>query len=259
MRTISFAEIVDRRESTVRITSDEMIYVVDLVMAVTGKDRDMAGNVIRRLPDQIFKSSNFVERRNPRGGHPTKLIIFKDAIELIMVLPGKTAKNIRKQFAGIITRYLDGDRSMCHEIETNNSTGKIKSYCELAGNIMKNNDIKHDKEKMEIPPTSYIYATKSSAFPGLVKIGKTCDVANRMSGLNTSCAPAPHVLVAVAQTFNTDRDEKMAHAFFSEARREGEFFEIGEEDVIAYFTMHITAQYNAELSQHISRLNGLGK
>jgi hypothetical protein len=124
---------------------------------------------------------------------------------------------------------------MCHEIETNNSTGKIKSYCELAGNIMKKTDIKHDKEKAEIPSTSYIYATKSSAFPGLVKIGKTWDVAHRVSGLNTSCAPAPHVLVAVAQTFNKDRDEKMAHAFFSEARREGEFFEIGEEDVIAYF------------------------
>jgi hypothetical protein len=103
-----------------------------------------------------------------------------------------------------------------------------------------------------------VYATKSPAFPGLIKIGKTMDVAARVTQLNTSCAPAPHVIVAVAPTFDHDRDEKTAHAFFSSSRREGEFFELHDSDVINYFATHITPQYNAEMAQNIARLQGLG-
>jgi hypothetical protein len=117
------------------------------------------------------------------------------------------------------------------------------------------NDVESNKPAM--PPTCYVYATKSPAFPGLIKIGKTVDVANRLTTLNTSCAPAPHVIVAVAPTFDKDRDEKTAHAFFSSARREGEFFELEDKDVLDYFATHITAQYNTELARNIARLQGL--
>ena len=96
------------------------------------------------------------------------------------------------------------------------------------------------------PPVTYVYATKSSAFPNRIKIGKTNDVAKSLSSMNTSCAPAPHVLVAVAATFDNARDEKMAHAFFADARKEGEFFELTDKVVKDYFGMHITAQHKLE-------------
>ena len=96
------------------------------------------------------------------------------------------------------------------------------------------------------PPVTYVYATKSSAFPNRIKIGKTNDVAKRLSSMNTSCAPAPHVLVAVAATFDNTRDEKMAHAFFADVRKEGEFFELTDKVVKDYFAMHITAQHELE-------------
>ena len=115
----SFAEIAPGRHSSVKVTDDGLLYAVDLAMAVTGKDRDMAGSVIRRLPDQIFQSSKFVERRSPRGGHPTKLVSFHDAIELVMVLPGKRAKRVKAQFAIIIHRYLAGDKTLISEINSN--------------------------------------------------------------------------------------------------------------------------------------------
>ncbi len=73
----------------------------------------------------------------------------------------------------------------------------------------------------------------------------------------TPLSPAPHVIVAVAPSFDKDRDEKHAHVFFSSVRREGEFFELQDAEVLAYFATHITAQYNAELSQNITRLHGL--
>jgi hypothetical protein len=145
-------------------------------------------------------------------------VSFHDAIELVMVIPGKTAKQVRKQFKHIIVRYLDGDRSMCHEIEANHVMGKVKSYLSFASNLMNKFDIDAESRTRAMPPTFYIYATKSPAFPGLIKIGKTVDVANRLTSLNTSCAPAPHVIVAVAPTFDKDRDERVAHAFFSDTR-----------------------------------------
>jgi hypothetical protein len=46
-------------------------------------------------------------------------VTFQDAIELIMVLPGKIAKESRVQFAEIIKRYLAGDESLVQEIRAN--------------------------------------------------------------------------------------------------------------------------------------------
>ncbi len=40
---ISFAEIVQVRDESVKVTVDGMIYVVDLVMVMTGLNRNDAG------------------------------------------------------------------------------------------------------------------------------------------------------------------------------------------------------------------------
>jgi hypothetical protein len=255
MRECSFADIVQwndpSKRNTVRISDDNLVNAVDLVMTTLGKNRNESNEVLRDLKQSVFDKEKFIVRSRGRW------LTFEDAIELIMVLPGKPAKHVRKQCANIIVRYLDGDRTMCIEVEENKAMGKIKSYSKFASKIKK--QIHEDKanQLLEMPQTCYIYATKSAAFPGLVKIGKTEDVSRRVSQLNTACAPAPHVIVAVAPTFDNDRDEKTAHAFFSKARRAGEFFEITDAEVMAYFTMHITSQYNTELTQNISSLQGM--
>ncbi len=53
------------------------------------------------------------------GNSRTKLVTFKDAIQLTMVLPGEMAKETRAQFASIIERYMAGDGSLHAEIEAN--------------------------------------------------------------------------------------------------------------------------------------------
>ena len=135
--------------------------------------------------------------------------------------------------------------------------GKNKSYAKFANSVLTSVSDDTAKQAHEMPPVFFVYATKSPAFPGLIKIGKTENMFQRLSGLNTSCAPLPHVVVAVAPTFDMKRDEKTAHAFFDNARREGEFFELSDAEVIEYFTTHITPQYNLELAHHIERLRGL--
>ena len=119
-KLFSFAEVVQGRDASVRVTDDGLLYAVDLVMVMSGKDRNNAGRDLRDLSDAVFQSTNFVERQlSNHGGHKTKLVSFENAIELIMVLPGKVAKETRKTFASIIQRYLAGDRSLITEIKTN--------------------------------------------------------------------------------------------------------------------------------------------
>jgi hypothetical protein len=252
-QVISFTEITLRPNSSVRVTNDNLMYAVDLVMIVMNQDkRDYACQVLRTLKNNTFQKSKFITRQlSQRGGHKTKLLTFDDAIELVMVLPGKRALQIRKHFKDIIVRYLDGDRSMCSEILANEAMGKVKIYKEFTSRFMHTT-----KENHETPQTKYVYATKSSAFPGLIKIGKTENIKTRLSGLKIACAPAPHFIVAVAPSLDYSRDEKTAHDFFSTKRRAGEFFEVDEAEVIAFFTAHITAKYNVELMQKIDLMQG---
>jgi len=54
MKTISFDELVQGRDSTVRVTEDRLLYAVDLVMVVTGKNRDDSARSIRDLLEETF-------------------------------------------------------------------------------------------------------------------------------------------------------------------------------------------------------------
>ena len=101
------------------------------------------------------------------------------------------------------------------------------------------------RSKQEI---KFVYAVKSAAFPGLIKIGRTQNMRDRLSQLNTSCAPAPFVVVTVSQTLDYVRDERMAHDFFSSQRMEGEFFSVPESEVIDFFKT-IQGKFDAESSQ----------
>lgn len=66
----------------------------------------------------MFNHQKFIERQL-HTGPPTKLLNFEDAMQFVMVLPGKTATIVRQQFAKIIERYMAGDQSLHVEIDTN--------------------------------------------------------------------------------------------------------------------------------------------
>lgn len=95
----------------------------------------------------------------------------------------------------------------------------------------------------------YVYASESVAFPGQLKLGKAKNLKQRLSSMNTSCKPIPHTMVAVAQTMDRKRDEKLVHQHFAHVRETGEFFRVTKEEVQVYFTNVITKQYERELSQ----------
>jgi len=255
MDCIDFSELAPGH--TVTIRSPLYLDAVELNMAVGGKKRDVAYKDLRRMDSSTLDRTKLVELKLPgKGNNKTLIVHFSNSIELVMVLPGKASRLIRKKFADIIIRYLDGDVSLCAEIKENKSIGKAASYANFIQDSM--NQVKAEQEQEQagqLPKISYIYATKSAAFPGLVKIGKTQDVAKRLIQLNTSCAPSPHSVVAAAATFDKDSDEKKAHQYFSAFRREGEFFEVSELAVKNYFSI-VTAQFQTEMSQRLVSLQG---
>ena len=60
------------------------------------------------------------ERNLPEnGGKNTKLVTFDHALELVMVLPGKVAKEFRVKACDILKRYFAGDASLLPEIQAN--------------------------------------------------------------------------------------------------------------------------------------------
>ena len=99
-KLLSFAEIVQGRDASVRVTDDGMLDVVDLVGVLTGKDCNQSNEVLRRMDHALFDKARCFVRDGRR------YVNLQDGITLIMVLPGKMAKELRSQFAAIIERYI---------------------------------------------------------------------------------------------------------------------------------------------------------
>ena len=112
-RTISFAEVVPDRDTTVRVTDDNLLVAVDLAMAMTGKNCNHANECLRDLKQSLWDNEKFVIRDR------TRLLTFQHAVELVMILPGKVAKETRTKFADVIKRYMAGDECLVSEIRAN--------------------------------------------------------------------------------------------------------------------------------------------
>jgi hypothetical protein len=121
-KAISFGEIIQGRDSMVRVTNDGLIYATDLVQVMTGKSGKRAARVLHNLKDDLFPRENIIERPSSWSGRPLRLVNFDKALELVMVIPGPTAIKTRVEFKGIITRYIQGDQTLHAEINTNASS-----------------------------------------------------------------------------------------------------------------------------------------
>ena len=129
MARISFDSLVSG--STVSVHSDGRVDAVELAMAMSKKSRNVAGNALRTLKPKLFDSTRFMVIKLPgKGNLSTKLLYFRDAIQLVMVLPGDFAKETRLKFADMIERYFAGDASLHSEIEANATSSN--PVCEMA-------------------------------------------------------------------------------------------------------------------------------
>lgn len=121
LENISFDDLI--KGESVRITDDSppFLSAVDVIKVVTGKDKRYSAEQLRIvIKDGFFSDEKVVQKKLPgKGNSRSSTVSFQDAIELIFVLPGKTAKTFRRKAAEIITRYYGGDPSLIDEIEAN--------------------------------------------------------------------------------------------------------------------------------------------
>lgn len=101
---LSFAKLVQGRDSSVRVlegfSAEVLADLVDLAMVVTGKNCNDSNELLRDLKPSLFDKEKILINNKRR------YVTLKDAITLIMVLPGKMAKEMRSQFADIIHDYI---------------------------------------------------------------------------------------------------------------------------------------------------------
>lgn len=104
---------------------------IDVVKAVTGKNKEYAGQILRRMSGEVQDElrANCTEYNfNGKGERKTTLITFQGALKLIMALPGINARDLRTKFADVLQRYFAGDPSLVSElIDNNQSAAPINS------------------------------------------------------------------------------------------------------------------------------------
>ena len=230
---------------------------VETTMLIMGKDRRYSNDVMCRLSEKgRSKVVTLIAFKLPgKGSKGTWTVALEHAVTLIMVLPGKRSKLFRKDFGTVITRFMDGDMNLFEEIKENKKVGRAESFGKLTHTALQQAKRAWEAQSTDLK-TNMILATKSDAFPGLIKISQTENIRSRLVAFNTGCAPAPHVVVATAPTLNMARDKRAAHAFFAVHRAEGEFFAISEEEVMDYFENTIAVQYGRDVAGHMLQLKG---
>ena len=97
---------------------DDAVALLDVAMAVTGKNSNDAGKdlrcVFRRYPEL---QQNMLKFKFPgRGQRDTPIVKLAKVIEIIMLLPGSTAATLRLEAAKLIVRYLGGDLRLIDEV-----------------------------------------------------------------------------------------------------------------------------------------------
>ena len=243
--SINFDEIIPGSQVRYVIIDNQPYFSIrDTIMVTCGKTSSQActGWSDFRHKNEL---KEYIKRHQfpGVGSREVDVISLNGLLQLVMMLPGQQARTYRLGFTNILMRYLEGDSSLCAEIQSNNLIGALNSYAHVAGGIIKEMTTNSTYQPAKV---CFIYCTFSMAFPGYVKIGRSQDVDKRVASLNTGCAPLPHTIVAMTPTLNPLRDEKWTHAHFRAHRKEGEFFEVSAEAVQDFFDRKINPRFVLE-------------
>jgi hypothetical protein len=102
----------------VDVTIGEVVVIhvaaIDLITVVSGMERCDAARILRRIAKE---NESFSHKFALKGGQKTALINFREALAIVMKLPGPAAKKFRRSACTVLARYMAGDVSLIEEIE----------------------------------------------------------------------------------------------------------------------------------------------
>jgi len=116
-------------EATVRqirktVEDPPRVSILDAIALITGHSPTVCSHTLQHLkeayPEVGHLLSNF--RFAGRGQRDTPVADVRGIVEIIMVLPGRAAAQMRKAAANVMVRYLGGDLSLVDEVAANRLT-----------------------------------------------------------------------------------------------------------------------------------------
>ena len=120
------AELVAMEAICIRKTdqSPPRVSVIDVAVVVTGHDAHYASDAVRSIrkkyPDIHDKIGDhtFLDARGRKCGKNTPVTDVSGIVDIIMLLPGEQAAQVRRHAAELLVRYLGGDVTIIDEINT---------------------------------------------------------------------------------------------------------------------------------------------
>jgi hypothetical protein len=106
--------------------------IIDFVIAVTGKDKNHAAAAIRNLNTKNIMSFVNVQRfQFPGAGQKTQYVLdARQAIGLLMALPGSSPRMFRMECVQLLTQLFAGDPALHALLEENHLLGDAtQSFC----------------------------------------------------------------------------------------------------------------------------------
>ena len=119
----SMAQLDEDSVQQIRKTAEDppRVAVYDVLQVVTGCNANNCSNVFSRVseafPEVLTRCSNF--KFSGRGQRETPVADARAIVDIIMVLPGRAAAQVRNEAAKVLVRYLGGDVSLVREIMAN--------------------------------------------------------------------------------------------------------------------------------------------
>ncbi len=116
-------ELNDSTVRQIRKTAEDppRVSVIDTVALITGHSPTVCSHTLQRLkesyPEVGSDWTNF--RFAGRGQRDTPVADARGIVEVIMILPGRAAGQVRKAAADVMVRYLGGDPSLVQEVAAN--------------------------------------------------------------------------------------------------------------------------------------------
>jgi hypothetical protein len=97
------------------------VSATQLIEVVTKTTQQNASNAWQKLKNDGFLNTSGIcveTLRMPgqRGGRPSEVVDVPTALQIIMVLPGKTAARVRVKASVLLTRYLAGDLTLVSQV-----------------------------------------------------------------------------------------------------------------------------------------------
>ena len=150
-------ELTDGTVRRIRKTAEDppRVSVIDTVALITGHSPTVCSHTLQRLKDSYPEVgsdwSNF--RFAGRGQRDTPVSDARGIVEVIMILPGRAASQVRKAAADVMVRYLGGDPSLVEEIAANRVQQEDMGEEEPArifGHAIESESLKRKREELSL-------------------------------------------------------------------------------------------------------------